>query len=66
MLELAEQVLQLTGSNSELIFKDLPADDPKQRQPDITLARAELDWQPSVDLTQGLGRTIDYFRSLLV
>ena len=66
MLELAQQVLELTGSASELIFKDLPADDPQQRQPDITLARAELGWEPTVDLTQGLGRTIDYFGSLLV
>ena len=49
----------------ELIFKDLPADDPKQRQPDITLAQAELDWEPTVQLTEGLTRTIEYFRSVV-
>lgn len=65
MLELASSVLSLTGSRSELIFKDLPADDPRQRQPDIALARAELDWEPKVELTEGLTRTIEYFRSVV-
>ena len=65
MLELAEQVLALTGSSSELVFAELPSDDPRQRQPDITLARRELGWEPSVELAEGLGRTIDYFRATL-
>jgi UDP-glucuronate decarboxylase len=65
MLELAKTVIDLTGSPSELIFKDLPFDDPKQRQPDIAMARAELDWEPTVQLADGLTRTIDYFRSML-
>jgi UDP-glucuronate decarboxylase len=65
MLELANAVIELTGAQSELVFKDLPFDDPKQRQPDIALARAELDWEPTVELTEGLTRTIDYFRNTL-
>ena len=65
MLELARQVIELTGSSSELVFEDLPFDDPKQRQPDISLAAAELGWKPSVELAEGLTRTIDYFRSTL-
>lgn len=63
--ELAEQIIQLTGSRSRLIFKPLPADDPRQRKPDIALARSVLGWQPSVQLQQGLGRTISYFDALL-
>ncbi len=65
MLELAEQVLELTGSKSELVFKPLPSDDPRQRQPDIALAREQLDWEPKIELAEGLGKTIDYFRALL-
>lgn len=65
MLELAERVIQLTGSRSRLVFEPLPADDPKQRQPDITLARSELGWQPKVSLEDGLRETIGYFRSVL-
>ena len=65
MLELARQVIELTESTSELVFESLPTDDPKQRQPDISLAGAELGWKPSVELTEGLTRTIDYFRSTL-
>jgi UDP-glucuronate decarboxylase len=65
MLELAQQVIALTGSSSELVFKELPFDDPKQRQPDITQARAELGWEPKVQLAEGLTRTIDYFRGTL-
>jgi len=60
--ELAEQVIALTGSKSRLVQKPLPADDPRQRQPDITLARRVLDWEPRVPLTEGLKRTIPYFR----
>lgn len=65
MLELAEQVLRLTGSRSKLSFAPLPGDDPKQRRPDITLAKSMLNWEPKVALEEGLGRTIDYFRRTL-
>ena len=64
MLELAELVLQLTGSRSKLVFKPLPADDPKQRQPDIRLAQDLLDWKPKIALEDGLKNTIEYFRDL--
>jgi UDP-glucuronate decarboxylase len=62
MLELARLVLKLTGSRSELIFEPLPSDDPRQRQPDIGLARQALGWEPSVQLEAGLKQTIAYFR----
>jgi UDP-glucuronate decarboxylase len=65
MLELANAVIKLTGAQSELVFKELPFDDPKQRQPDISVARAELGWEPAVQLQEGLTRTIDYFRATL-
>ena len=55
----------MTGSQSQLVFKPLPADDPKQRQPDITLARKKLNWAPKIELREGLQRTISYFRSIL-
>lgn len=63
MLELAELVLRLTGSKSKLGFKALPSDDPKQRQPNIELAKGQLGWEPKVSLEDGLRRTIDYFKS---
>ncbi len=63
--ELAEQVIRLTGSRSRIIYQPLPADDPQQRRPDISLAAATLGWQPSVALEQGLTRTIAYFDKLL-
>lgn len=63
--ELAEMVIALTGSRSQFIFRPLPSDDPKQRQPDISLAREKLDWTPQVELREGLKRTIDYFRSIV-
>lgn len=63
--ELAERVIELTGSSSKLIFQPLPQDDPKQRQPDIQLARAELGWEPSIKLDDGLQKTIAYFEDLL-
>jgi len=59
--ELAEQVLDLTGSNSKLDFKPLPDDDPQQRKPDIALAQSELGWEPTVKLKEGLMQTIEYF-----
>ncbi len=65
ILELAQHVLHLVGSDAEPIFKPLPQDDPRQRCPDITLAKAALDWQPTVALDAGLQQTIAYFRSQL-
>jgi UDP-glucuronate decarboxylase len=62
MLELAELILKKVGGKSKIVHRDLPADDPKQRQPDITLAKKYLDWQPTVPLAQGIEKTIDYFR----
>lgn len=63
--ELAETIIQMTSSNSKLITKPLPQDDPKQRRPNITLARNALAWEPSVPIHEGLGRTIAYFRTVL-
>jgi len=65
ILELAQQVIALTGSKSAVVFKPLPSDDPVQRQPDITLAKKMLDWAPAVPLEQGLVRAIDYFRGVV-
>ncbi len=64
ILQFAEEIIQLTGSGSTIDFRDLPVDDPKTRQPDIRLAREVLGWEPRIALTEGLGRTIEYFRSL--
>jgi len=65
MLELAEQVVRQVGGRSKLVFMPLPPDDPKQRQPDITLARGKLDWEPKVQLEDGLRETIAYFKRTL-
>ena len=65
MLELAEKVISLVGGSSRLVFQPLPQDDPKQRQPDIALARSALDWEPKVALDDGLRETIAYFRQVL-
>ncbi|QPJ62374.1 MAG: SDR family oxidoreductase [Candidatus Nitronauta litoralis] len=65
LLSMAEKVLQVTGSKSTIEFKPLPEDDPKQRRPDISLAREKLDWQPTVELETGLKETLDYFRQQL-
>ncbi|MCR9194864.1 MAG: SDR family oxidoreductase [Hyphomonas sp.] len=65
MLELAEKAIAMTGSQSVIVHKELPADDPRQRQPDITRAKTLLDWEPTIDLDTGLKWTIDYFRNLL-
>jgi UDP-glucuronate decarboxylase len=66
MLELANMIIQLTGSSSKLVYKELPENDPKQRQPDISLAKEKLDgWEPAIKLKPGLERTIEYFRYLL-
>jgi len=63
MLELAEQVIQLTGSKSQIVHMPLPKDDPTQRRPDITRAQQLLAWQPAIDLKQGLLKTIEYFKN---
>jgi len=63
--QLAEKVIELTGSKSQLVFRPLPADDPTQRQPDISLAKQKLNWQPAVELREGLLHTIAYFDKLL-
>lgn len=65
MLELAEKVIQLTGSSSKIVFKELPQDDPMQRKPVIELAKKELNWEPHIALNDGLLKTIDYFKKLL-
>ncbi len=62
--ELAEKVVKLSGSKSELTFRPLPSDDPRQRQPDISKARDILGWAPSVQLDEGLTKTIEYFRRM--
>ena len=62
MLELAQMVIELTGTKSKLVFQPLPQDDPRQRKPDITLARQKLGWEPKVTLREGLQKVIDYFR----
>lgn len=65
ILELAEQIIRKTGSKSKIIFKPLPYDDPKQRRPDITLAKKVLDWEPVVQLDEGLERMIAYFKETM-
>jgi UDP-glucuronate decarboxylase len=64
ILELAEKVIRMTGAKSKIIYKPLPSDDPRQRQPDISLAKAKLGWAPKIFLEEGLGRTIAYFADL--
>jgi len=65
MIELAKKIIKLTGSKSKIIFQPLPQDDPLQRQPDITLAKKELGWKPSIELEEGLKKTIEYFKSII-
>jgi UDP-glucuronate decarboxylase len=65
MRELGDRIRELTGSRSPLVNKPLPEDDPRQRQPDITRAKEQLEWQPTVTLDQGLKSTIEYFDNLL-
>jgi UDP-glucuronate decarboxylase len=62
ILELAEKVLQITGSSSKIIYEPMPQDDPKQRQPDITKAKEILGWEPTVPLEEGLKKTVAYFK----
>lgn len=66
MLGLAEKIKSIVGSRSEIVFRPLPADDPKQRKPDITLAKEKLGWEPKVSFDKGLGQTVDYFRKILL
>jgi len=63
--ELAEKIIKMTDSKSEIIYKELPSDDPKQRQPDISLAKQKLGWEPKVPLDKGLADTIAYFRKII-
>ncbi len=65
ILDLANAVIKLTGSKSEIVFKELPLDDPKRRQPDISLAKQKLDWEPRTKLEQGLKSTIEYFKTFM-
>jgi len=65
IMELADLVIDLTGSKSKIVYKPLPSDDPMQRQPDITLAKSQLDWEPKIKLEEGLKKTITYFDQLL-
>ena len=64
ILELAEKVIEMTGNKSKIIFKDLPVDDPMQRKPDNSLAKTKLNWEPKVQLGEGLEKTITYFKDL--
>jgi UDP-glucuronate decarboxylase len=64
ILELAEQIRELTGSPSEIVFKSLPENDPCRRKPDITLAKERLNWEPKIPLREGLKHTIEYFQKL--
>jgi len=66
ILELAEVVIELTNSNSKIIYQPLPQDDPLQRQPDISLARKKLSWQPKVALKEGLRKTIEYYEKIVI
>ena len=63
IMQLAELVIELTGSNSKIIKEELPQDDPKQRKPDITKAKEILNWQPTIELKEGLMKTIEYFKN---
>ncbi len=64
ILQLAQLVIEMTGAQSQLVYRPLPQDDPTQRRPDITLARKQLNWQPTIPLREGLAKTIDFFRSI--
>ena len=65
MRELAEKITSLSGSKSQIVYKPLPSDDPRQRQPEVTLARQALGWQPATSLEEGLPKTIAYFEEVL-
>lgn len=65
MLELAQKIIAMTGSKSKLVFEPLPSDDPAQRQPVIDLAKDKLGWSPTIDLDEGLVKTIEYFKEVI-
>ncbi|MDC0277137.1 GDP-mannose 4,6-dehydratase, partial [bacterium] len=65
ILELAEKVIEMSSSNSKIVFKELPVDDPMQRKPDNTLVKEKLGWEPKIQLEDGLKKTISYFKSLV-
>jgi UDP-glucuronate decarboxylase len=65
ILELAKEIIKISGSKSKITYEKLPFDDPKQRKPDITLAKKELDWAPKIEIEEGLIKTIEYFDNLL-
>jgi UDP-glucuronate decarboxylase len=65
ILELAQQIVKMIGAGSKIVMRPLPENDPRQRQPDITLAKKHLSWEPRTQLKEGLGRTIAYFEKLL-
>jgi UDP-glucuronate decarboxylase len=65
MLKLAQKVIELTGTKSKIVYQPLPADDPMQRNPDITLAKKVLNWEPKINLEEGLIKTIEYFKSIV-
>ena len=65
ILELAQKVIELTGSKSKIVYQPLPSDDPMQRQPDISLAEKELKWKPTIELEEGLTKTIEFFKSVI-
>jgi nucleoside-diphosphate-sugar epimerase len=62
---MAEAILEITGGGSKIVYHDLPEDDPKVRQPDISLAKSKLDWEPRVDIREGLLQTVEYFRGAI-
>ena len=63
--EIAEKIVELTNSNSQIVFKPLPEDDPKQRKPDISIAKEKINWEPKISLNDGLKQTINYFEKNL-
>jgi UDP-glucuronate decarboxylase len=65
MWELAQKVIELTGSKSQILQQPLPQDDPRQRRPDISVAKSMLNWEPKINLEEGLLKTIDYFRNIV-
>jgi len=64
VLDLVQKIVELTGSKSQIVFFPLPSDDPVKRKPDIALAKKELNWEPKVDIDDGLTRTIEYFKCI--
>jgi UDP-glucuronate decarboxylase len=65
MIQLANKIIEFTESKSKIVYEPLPADDPMQRKPDITLAKEKLNWEPQIKLDEGLQRTIDFFKTVV-